>query len=102
MERTSGTGKGGKSFQDRELAAEVRSLALNKIKIILSRPTVEMNERDKDLHDEILKKLAGTVLPRLNEHTGEDGQAIAVLFDPAFSLREQSNATPPQTDADRE
>lgn len=57
---------GGKSFQDRELAATVRSMALEKIKVILSRAVVEMNESDKRLHDEVLLKLAGTLLPRLN------------------------------------
>lgn len=68
---------------DRKLAAEVRRLALDKIKVILSRPAVEMSERDKELHDEILKKLAGTVLPRLSEVTGEDGGPINVnVLDP--------------------
>jgi hypothetical protein len=63
---------------DRTLAADVRRLTLNKIKTILERPVVEMNERDKELHDAILLKLAGTVLPRLNEVTGEDGGPIKV------------------------
>ena len=67
---------GGKSLQDRVLASEVRSLTLTKIKTILDRPAVEMNTKDKDLHDSILLKLAGSVLPRLNEIAGEGGEAI--------------------------
>lgn len=76
----SGTGKGGKSFQDRELAATVRTLALEKIKVILERPTVEMSERDKILHDAILTKMSSSLLPRLNELTGTDGEAIIVSW----------------------
>jgi hypothetical protein len=64
---------GGKSLQDRKLAAEVRKLTLNKIKVILERPVVEMSPSEYDLHNQILLKLAGTVLPRLTEVTGEDG-----------------------------
>lgn len=70
---------------DRKLASEVRRLALNKIKVILEKPVVEMNERDKDLHDQILLKLAGGILPKLTEITGEDGQEIKVAFDQAFN-----------------
>ena len=66
----------GKTFQDRVLASEVRSLALGKIKIILERPVVEMSSSDKELHDAILIRLSGTILPRLNEHTGEDGEKL--------------------------
>ena len=74
MAKTSHTGQGGKSFQDRELAASVRSLALEKIKVILSRPVVEMNGEDKRLHDEVLLKLAGTLLPRLNAGRDDNEQ----------------------------
>lgn len=66
MAKVNGTGQGGKSFADRELAAEVRGLALNKIRIILMRPAVEMSEKDKQLHDEILVRMSGSLLPRLN------------------------------------
>ncbi len=67
---------GAKPFNDRKLAAEVRSLTLNKMKHILNRPVVEMNERDKQLHDELILKLAGSILPRLTEVTGEDGEKL--------------------------
>jgi hypothetical protein len=69
---------GGKTLNDRKLASEVRNLTLTKIKRILERPVVEMNGEDKRLHDEILLKLAGTVLPRLTEVTGSDGDPLFV------------------------
>ena len=68
--------KGGKSLQDRKLAAEVRSLTLNKIKTILEKPRVDMTDSDRSLHDGLLLKLAGTVLPRLNETTGPSGGPV--------------------------
>lgn len=67
----SGTGQGGKSFQDRELAASVRTLALTEIERVLKR-------RKGKLYEAVLIKLAGSVLPRLNEHTGENGGPIEV------------------------
>lgn len=70
---------------DRKLAAEVRRLALNKMKAILGRPAEELRGHDKQLHDALLLKLAGSVLPRLNEITGEDGQPLKISFDPAFN-----------------
>lgn len=77
MAKGSGTGQGGKSFQDRELAARVRTLALKEIEKILKKPTHQ-------LYGAVVVKLAGSVLPRLNEHTGADGAALVVSFDNAF------------------
>lgn len=71
MAVSNGTGQGGKSFQDRQLAADVRTLALERIQSILK------GKRTK-LRDAVILKLAGTVLPRLNEHMGEGGGAISV------------------------
>jgi len=61
----------GKSLQDRKLAANVRTLTLKEIQKILKSPT-----KDYELYKSILIRLAGGVLPRLNEHTGEDGNEI--------------------------
>lgn len=69
-----GTGKGGKNFQDRELAAKVRTLALNELKEILEDKNYQIYS--KDLHNQVILKLAGTVLPRLNEVTGKDGEDL--------------------------
>lgn len=71
MSANSGTGQGGKSFQDRELAARVRTLALGEIEKVLKNPKHK-------LYGQVVVKLAGSVLPRLNEHTGENGNPIEI------------------------
>lgn len=71
-----GTGRGGKSFQDRELAAKVRNEALNNIYAVLTEDPAA--ESWSDLKKQLVLKLAGTVLPRLNEVTGEDGAPLQV------------------------
>lgn len=65
---------GGKSLQDRELAADVRRLALTEIKTILEQTKMTQ------LKQQVILKLAGTVLPRLNEHSGEGGGAIQLTW----------------------
>jgi hypothetical protein len=75
-----GTGKGGKSFQDRVLAAEVRRDALKSIQTVLKndKKSREAVSDWSEYKKQIVLKLAGTVLPRLNEHTGGDGEPIVV------------------------
>lgn len=73
----SGTGQGGKTMQDRELAARVRTLALGEIEKILQKP-------EHKLYSQVIVKLAGTVLPRLNEHSGTDGEPLKIVFDNTF------------------
>lgn len=70
---------GGKSLQDRQLAAEVRNLTLTKIKALFIMPRVDMGAHEAELHDRILEKLAGSVLPRLNEHSGPEGEPIPLM-----------------------
>lgn len=81
MAANSGTGQGGKSMQDRELAARVRTLALNEIEKVLKKG-------DGKLYEAVLIKLAGSVLPRLNEHTGADGSELPV---PIFNVHTNSS-----------
>ena len=69
MAKGSGTGQGGKTMQDRELAARVRTLTLEECEKAL-------RKRKGKLYEAVLLKLAGSVLPRLNEHTGEGGEPI--------------------------
>lgn len=84
--------RGGKSLQDRQLAAEVRRLTLERIKQILEMPRVDMNDRDRDLYEGVLLKLAGTVLPRLNEHSGPDGEPLIL---PSEVITKNALDTPP-------
>lgn len=72
-------GNKGVSFNDRELAGQVRKLALNHLAVVLS-----PDYKDKNYQKQMLLKLANTILPRLNEHTGENGQAISISFDQTF------------------
>ena len=72
---TIGTGKSGKSFQDRKLAADVRNDALKKIHAIV-KGNKKVIKGLGDYQKAMLLKLAPTLLPRLNEHTGEDGEPI--------------------------
>ena len=67
----SGTGQGGKSFQDRQLAAEVRTLGLQAIKKVLE-------GKQSEFRKQVILRLAGSLLPRLNEHTGEDGGPVEI------------------------
>lgn len=75
MAKSNGTGKGGKSFQDRELAAKVRTLGLQQLHDVLDCTHVLY---DIELHKAVLLKLSSSILPRLNEHTGAEGGAIEI------------------------
>jgi len=69
----SGTGQGGKSMQDRELATRVRTLTLNEIEKILKQKKLD------EFKKAVILRLAGSILPRLNEHAGPDGEPVQVL-----------------------
>ena len=71
---------GGKSLNDRRLAAEVRTLALKEILRLLSIPKVEMSAAEYELFKAILLRLAGSVLPRMTEITGEDGEKLHITI----------------------
>ena len=68
--------QGGVSLNDRKLAARVRSLALKKIEKILEVEEETATVEQKELQKAILLRLAPNILPRLNEHTGEDGEKL--------------------------
>lgn len=69
------TGRTGKTFNDRELAAKVRTLTLQECEKAL------LKKKGK-LYEAVLLKLAGSVLPRLNEVSGTDGTPLVLNFDP--------------------
>lgn len=64
-------GSKGKQFSDRQLAGEVRDLALNEIKRALLGDDVEFKKA-------VVLRLACSLLPRLNEVSGPDGAPIPI------------------------
>lgn len=86
---TTGTGQGGKNFQDRQLAAKVRSKALEDILLVLQDD--KKVESFSEYKKQMLSSLAKSILPRLNEHTGNDGEPLKIIFD--------SSLTAPETDS---
>lgn len=87
---SSGTGKGGKSFQDRELAAKVRTLALETVYEVLQGKGLG---KDKQFKKAVLLKLSTTLLPRLNEHSGPNGGPIETNDVSELSENELLNIT---------
>jgi hypothetical protein len=88
----------GVNTADKKLAAEVRRLTLNKIKSIFEQPRVDMTPHDAELHDALLTRLAGTVLPRLTEVTGEDGGAVELTVI-KYAMNAGNDSTPIRTEA---
>lgn len=76
MARNTGTGQGGKTLNDRKLAAEVRTHALRDILAVLKESPEVAGW--SDYKKQILVKMSSSLLPKLNEHTGEDGDEIKV------------------------
>jgi len=68
----------GVSHNDRVLASDIRKLTLKKIEKILLDDKYE--KHSKSFQEQLILKLAGTVLPRLQEHTGDDGGAINAVI----------------------
>jgi hypothetical protein len=63
---------GQKQFVPRQLTGEVRKLTLQTIKRVL------LEEGLSDFKQQVILRLTGQILPRLNEHTGEEGEAIII------------------------
>lgn len=66
-------GSKGNQFSDRELAGQVRNLALGHLYKIL-----QPGYKDKDFQKQMLLKIASSLLPRQNEHTGADGKDLNI------------------------
>lgn len=72
------TGIGGKSFQDREKSAKLRAEVIDSLFLVIADdPRVEQWSEYKK---RIVEKLAGTVLPRLNEHSGAEGTPLQIVI----------------------
>lgn len=69
-----------KFLNNRKLAAQVRTLVLGEIMRLFSIPKVQMSESEYELYSAILVRLAGSVLPKLTEVTGEDGEKLTIII----------------------
>lgn len=76
-------GANGKNLQDRILAAKVRNKALEDIHAVLEGKKTA--DKFSDYKKQMLLRLATTLLPRLNEHTGADGEPLKLSFDASFN-----------------
>ena len=72
--------QGGKTFQDREKASEVRSRVLDCIKLVLSDEGNDLEKVEKwsDYKLDLVKRMSTSILPRLNEVAGPDGGPIEI------------------------
>lgn len=81
--------KGGKTFNDRMKSAEVRGLVLDAILKVYKGQEKKLSKKQWEL----TLRMATTVLPRLNEHTGEDGGPIQVIVPKAVAETFKIHAT---------
>lgn len=71
---------------DRKLGAEVRRLTLREIKKILL-------GNDIDYKKQLILKLSSSILPRINEHSGEGGEAMKVSIEIASEVAKKHDIT---------
>jgi hypothetical protein len=89
----------GPKYSDKLLSSDVRRLALKEVRDVLT--------GDKDYGLEFKKalilKLSGNILPRLNEHTGDEGGPM--IFQITKEIAEKngvSSTSSAETDSDRQ
>jgi len=76
---------GGKSLNNRVKLATLRGLIVDECIAILSKNKHDLSEKEYEFRNDIILKLAPTVLPRLQEHTSVDGEPLQIFFDPTFN-----------------
>lgn len=74
--------KGGfylsKDISDNDMARALRRLTMRKTFNFLSSDFQTLNPAEMDLYSKLLVKLAGSVLPRIQEITGADGEELTI------------------------
>ncbi len=75
--------KGGKTFQDREKASNVRTKILDELVVILSDEPEDLEKVGKwsGYKKDIIRRMSTSILPRLNEVTGEDGEPLKITWE---------------------
>ena len=69
---------------DRELGARVRRLTLRKIEAVLKGD-------DEEFKKAVILKLSSSILPRLNEVTGEGGEPMKITIEVAGEVAKKNN-----------
>ena len=77
----------GITHNDRELGARVRRLTLRKIEAVL-------NGDDEEFKKAVILKLSSSILPRLNEVTGEGGEPMKITIEVAGSIAQKNGIAP--------
>ena len=67
--RTSGAGKGGKTYEQRQLSAELRDLTI-------AESIKHLKKGKGKFYQALLLRLAPAALPRITEVTGKDGEDL--------------------------
>lgn len=82
--------QGGKPFYDRKLAGDVRTKALEDVLALLNEE--EQTKNWSKMKVDMLLKLSTNLLPRLNEHTGADGEKLTLVFDNDFTRKTETDS----------
>jgi hypothetical protein len=77
----------GIPYYQRQLGAEVRDLTLKEIKKILL--DLEHKTYTENFRGQVILRLAGNVLPRIQEISGQDGKPIKIIFDETLNPARQ-------------
>lgn len=79
-----------KPTYDSTIVKEVRMQALGDILEVLK----ETNKAKKfgKQKQEMLNRIASTVLPRVQEHSGKDGEALVIQFDGSFTPKTKGDS----------
>lgn len=74
----------GIPVNDRELGARVRRLTLRKIEAVL-------NGDDEEFKKAVILKLSSSILPRINEVSGDNGDPIKITIEVAGSIAQKND-----------
>ena len=70
----------GVSFQDREKASKLRNKVMDCLSLVLSNEPEDLERVEKwsKLKTDLVTRMSTSILPRLNEVTGQDGGPIEI------------------------
>ena len=71
MSVSKGIGRGGKTLNDRQLAADLRTMAMSEC-------MRHLKAKKGKMYEMVLSKLAGQILPRIQEISGDSGSQLQI------------------------